>query len=120
MDSISPTDFVQFEYAAGLLYIPSLLFAKLAVLVLVHNITRNQWDRRATYWAATFIVLWAMAGEFAAAFVCDGPHKWDWPNGHCRDRVSSAFAPCVCFADEFVSMLCGIISKLQIYLLMSY
>ncbi|CAF9922660.1 MAG: hypothetical protein ALECFALPRED_002138 [Alectoria fallacina] len=74
------------EYAAGLLYILSLLFAKLAVLALVKTITPNRWDHRASYSLAALVFLWATTGEFAAAFMCHVPNAWDWPNGQCNDR----------------------------------
>ena len=41
----------------------------------------------ATYTLAALIILWATAGEFAAAFMCHVPNTWDWPNGRCSDRV---------------------------------
>ncbi|KAF6228270.1 hypothetical protein HO133_008000 [Letharia lupina] len=74
------------EYTAALLYIPSLLFAKLAVLALVKTITPNRWDRRAAYSVAALVVLWATTGEFAAAFMCHVPNTWEWPHGQCNDR----------------------------------
>ncbi|KAL9134611.1 MAG: hypothetical protein Q9175_004210 [Cornicularia normoerica] len=74
------------EYTATLLYIPSLFFAKLAVLALIKTITPNRWDQRAAYSLAALVVLWAATGEFAAAFMCHVPNTWDWPNGQCNDR----------------------------------
>ena len=86
----SQSNGVQSEYTAALLYIPSLLFVKLAVLALVKTITRNQWHHRAANSLAALVVLWAATGEFAAAFMCHVPNTWDWPNGQCNDRVRSA------------------------------
>jgi len=73
---------------AALLYIPSLLFAKLAVLVLVKTITPNRWHERTAYLIAAFIVLWAMTGEFAAALICHIPRTWDCVQGQCNGRVN--------------------------------
>ena len=87
----SQSDRVQSEYAAALLYILSLLFAKLAVLALVKTITPNRWDHRASYSLTALVVLWATTGEFAAAFMCHVPNTWDWPKGQCNDRVLSVF-----------------------------
>lgn len=74
------------EYAAALLYILSLCFAKLAVLALVKTITPNRKDHRAIYVLAAFVVIWAITGDFAAAFSCHVPNTWDWPTGQCSDR----------------------------------
>ena len=83
----SQVDLVQSEYTAALLYIPSLFFAKLAVLALVKTISPNRWDQKIAYILAAFIIVWAMTGEFAAAFMCRVPNTWDWPTGQCNDRV---------------------------------
>ena len=82
-------NWVQSEYAATLLYIPSLLFAKLAVLTLLKNISPLRWVRKAAYSVAAIFFIWAISGEFAAAFICHLPNVWDWPNGQCSDRVGS-------------------------------
>ena len=85
-------DLVQSEYTAALLYIPSLCFAKLAVLALVKTISPNRWDQRIAYLLAAVIVAWATTAEFAAAFMCRIPNTWDWPTGQCNDRVRSALS----------------------------
>ena len=87
---------VQSEYAAGLLYILSLAFAKLAVLILVKSITPHHREQRAAYSLATLVVLWAITGLFAAAFMCHVPTTWDWQNGQCNDRVQPVLS-CLIF-----------------------
>lgn len=106
---------LQSEYTAALLYIPSLFFAKPAVLALVWTITPNRWDRQATYTVAALLILWVTTAEFAAGLTCLIQNKWEWPNGQCSG--------CVYFDLYFslfrhwseLSMFSGTISRLQIY-----
>lgn len=67
---------IQFEYTATLLYIPSLCFAKLAVIALIRIITPVRHDPKIAYWLALVTSLWAISGEFAAVFVCKLPKPW--------------------------------------------
>ncbi len=90
---------------ATLLYIPSLLFAKLAVLVLVKTVTPNQWHERAAYVIAAFILLWAIAGEFAAALICHIPRTWDYSRGQCNDRVHLTKLLTVCLLTSRLACL---------------
>lgn len=73
------------EYAASLLYVASLCFAKASVLALVKTLTPCRSHRRALYGLSTFVVLWAVIGEFGTAFLCHLPRPWDYLEGHCSD-----------------------------------
>ena len=108
----APSDRVQSEYAAGLLYILSLVFTKLAVLTLLKSITPLHWEQRAAYSLAALVILWATTGVFAAAFMCHVPNTWDWPNGQCNDRVQSALSCYISLYWLETSMLSGTTSRL--------
>ncbi|KAF6221246.1 hypothetical protein HO133_002101 [Letharia lupina] len=73
------------EYAASLLYVASLGFAKASVVALVNTLTPIRSHRRATYGLAIFLFLWVIIGEFGTAFLCHLPRPWDYLEGHCSN-----------------------------------
>ena len=78
---------MKLEYAAALVYIPSLCFAKLAALALIRIITPLRRDQTITYGLAPIVALWAFSGEFAAAFICQMSRPWDYLKANCPDHV---------------------------------
>ncbi len=73
------------EYAASLLYVASLCFAKASVLALIKNLTPIRSHQQVTYGLAMLIFLWAIIGEFGTAFLCHLPRPWNYLEGRCSD-----------------------------------
>ena len=80
--------FLQAQYAADLLYVPSLCLSKLAVTGLIHAITPLKKDKRMVYGLAATILSWALIGEFGSAFQCHSAETWKYIEGRCFNRVS--------------------------------
>lgn len=74
-------------YAMGLLYILTLGASKLAVLVLVRNLTLLSLHRILIYATAGLITFWTVTSVFVAAFQCPLPHTWAILNAKCIDQV---------------------------------
>lgn len=84
----SVVDLLQSTYAAGLLYIPSLLLAKLSVSLLLRLITPNILHKKLILGVEIITVFWAVSSEIAAAFQCHLPVPWKFLGGNtCFDRV---------------------------------
>lgn len=84
----SVADLLQSTYAAGLLYIPSLLLAKLSVSLLLRLITPNTLHKKLILGVEIVTVFWAVSSEIAAAFQCHLPVPWKFLGGNtCFDRV---------------------------------
>ena len=79
---------MQFGYASSLLYIISLYFSKLAVLVLIKAITPVKRDKRVVHILAAAISVWAIVALFATSFQCSLPETWNYVGGDCFNRVS--------------------------------
>lgn len=79
---------VQAEYAAMLLYIPSLLFSKLPTLVLLKKIVPMQQFQRMVYGIGALTVAWAVTSEIVSIFQCRPARTWDYLYGQCLNRVS--------------------------------
>lgn len=91
MDSVA--DLRQSTYAAGLLYIPSLLLAKISVSLLLRLITPNILHKKLILGVEIITVLWAVSSEIAAAFQCHLPVPWKFLEGNtCFDRVGQCSA----------------------------
>lgn len=84
----SVADLLQSTYASGLLYIPSLLLAKLSVSLLLRLITPNILHKKLILGVEIVTVFWAVSSEIAAAFQCHLPVPWKFLGGNtCFDRV---------------------------------
>lgn len=83
----NPLTRVQFNYAAQLLTIFTLICAKLAVSRLILTIRPKRQVRMATYATEGVIVLWALTSIFALAFQCDVPNPWLQGPGRCVNLV---------------------------------
>lgn len=84
----SVADLLQSTYASGLLYIPSLLLAKLSVSLLLRLITPNILHKKLILGVEIVTVFWAISSEIAAAFQCHLPVPWKFLGGNtCFDLV---------------------------------
>lgn len=78
---------IQAEYAADIMYIASLCFSKVAVIVFVKTIIKTISDKRILWVLMGAIAVWGVSAEFAAAFQCRLPHPWDYVHGRCFQKV---------------------------------
>ncbi|OQE32642.1 hypothetical protein PENFLA_c001G08127 [Penicillium flavigenum] len=74
------------EYAATILFIASICFSKLSLLVFIRNLTPASLDRRFALVLGISIALWTIASIFTAAFQCHVPQTWNYLHGTCFDR----------------------------------
>jgi hypothetical protein len=66
----------QSEYATKLLYIATLALAKLSIISLMMILTASDLHRRLGITLTTFIAVWGVASELAAAFQCGISEPW--------------------------------------------
>ena len=88
ISSIQKSTILKAQYAAMLLYIPSLFFSKLPTLVLLNVISPLARFRKLLIAAALLVLAWAVSSEFASAFQCRPSHTWDFVGGHCINRIA--------------------------------
>jgi hypothetical protein len=69
--------FAQSAFAANLLSIGTLCFAKLSIVLLFNHITRQRTHRLLSHGCAGFIVIWSAASILGASFLCEAPATWD-------------------------------------------
>lgn len=69
------------------MYIASLCFSKVSVLVFVKAIIKSASDKRTLWIVIGAISAWAISSEFATAFQCHVPRPWDYISGKCFKRV---------------------------------
>ncbi|KXG47464.1 uncharacterized protein PGRI_013340 [Penicillium griseofulvum] len=74
------------EYAATILFIASICFSKLSLLVFIRNLTPASLDRRFALVLGISIGLWTIVSIFTAAFQCGVPQTWNYLYGSCFDR----------------------------------
>ncbi|PWY76980.1 hypothetical protein BO70DRAFT_363535 [Aspergillus heteromorphus CBS 117.55] len=72
------------NYAADMLYICSITFAKLSTLAFITFLMQR--TRKIEWGIIGITVIWAITAEFAVAFQCHLPQPWDWLEGRCFDR----------------------------------
>ncbi|KAJ5529125.1 hypothetical protein N7527_002518 [Penicillium freii] len=77
---------IKAEYSATTLFIASICFSKLSLLVFIRNLTPASLDRRFALVLGIFIGLWTIVGIFTAIFQCNAPRIWDYLHGQCFDR----------------------------------
>jgi hypothetical protein len=80
-------------YAFDLLYVATLCFAKLSVLVLFYYVVvqqaQQQWaQRQLVLGFAIFISLWTVTSLLAVGFQCKLPKPWEIFTLNCFNRVS--------------------------------
>ncbi|KAI9881206.1 MAG: hypothetical protein M1830_007184 [Pleopsidium flavum] len=75
-------------FAADLLYIANLCFAKLSVLLLLQSITPVALHKRSALAVEATTAFWAVTGEFVAAFQCHLPAPWKFIGNTCINRAA--------------------------------
>ncbi|RAL03502.1 uncharacterized protein BO80DRAFT_349999 [Aspergillus ibericus CBS 121593] len=71
-------------YAAEMLYVACLTFAKLSALMFMTFLMQR--TRTVEWGLVVLISAWAVVAEFAVAFQCDLPRPWSWVDNKCFDR----------------------------------
>ncbi|RAL08468.1 uncharacterized protein BO97DRAFT_408306 [Aspergillus homomorphus CBS 101889] len=71
-------------YAAELLYIPCITFAKLSSLTFMTFLMQR--TRKVEWGLIVLIAIWAVTAEFAVAFQCGLTKPWNWLTQACFDR----------------------------------
>jgi hypothetical protein len=80
-------------YASEILYICSLCFSKLSILVLFYNVVVLRTHRIFVFGFGLCIFAWTVASVGAAAFQCDMPRPWEMMTLRCFNTVSVAQTP---------------------------
>jgi hypothetical protein len=75
-------------YASEFLYISSICFSKLSLLVLFYNVVAvRRMHRRLMFGFGTFIVIWSMTSLVVVAFQCELPRPWEMMSLRCFNTV---------------------------------
>ncbi|KAJ5607441.1 hypothetical protein N7537_004060 [Penicillium hordei] len=74
------------EYSATILFIASICFSKLSLLVFIRNLTPASLDRRFALVLGILIGLWTIASILTAIFQCNLPQTWNYLRGTCFRR----------------------------------
>jgi hypothetical protein len=81
-------------YASELLYISSICFSKLSILVLFYNIVASQrMHRRLVLSVGVFSLSWSAASLLAVAFQCELPRPWELMTLRCFNTVRNTHRP---------------------------
>jgi hypothetical protein len=75
-------------YASELLYISSLCFSKLSILVLFYNVVVLRTHRMFVMSFGVCIFVWSLASLAAVAFQCSFPRPWEMMTLRCFNTVS--------------------------------
>ncbi|KAF7889638.1 uncharacterized protein EAF02_002053 [Botrytis sinoallii] len=76
------------EYSASILYIASLFFAKMSIVMFIHDFTPIAAERIATKVLGIVISLWAITSILAVAFQCRSSKVWDSISGECFNQIA--------------------------------
>lgn len=74
-------------YASNFLYIASLCFAKLSLIIYLYNIVVQRVQRRVVLGIGIFIAVWSLGSLIAVAFQCGLPKPWEMMTLHCYNSV---------------------------------
>ncbi|KAL8708172.1 MAG: hypothetical protein Q9220_006933 [cf. Caloplaca sp. 1 TL-2023] len=89
--SLTAADKIKFQksfYASGVLYIPGICLSKLAVLLLLRNITPIVSHRRKVFAVEVLTIGWALVTECVLIFQCQTPRPWAILQGHCINSAA--------------------------------
>ncbi|CAL5871436.1 uncharacterized protein PFLUO_LOCUS5686 [Penicillium psychrofluorescens] len=82
-------------YAGSLLYILSLMFSKLSMVVFIRSLTPSSRDKWLARGVEAIVYAWATVAIFGSAFQCTVPHTWDIWNGQCFDELAWRYFICI-------------------------
>lgn len=78
-------------YASELLYVSSLCFSKLSIVVLFYNVVVLRTHRMFVLSFGISIFLWSLASLTAAAFQCSFPRPWEMMTLRCFNMVGNDY-----------------------------
>ncbi|KGO36730.1 hypothetical protein PEX1_026430 [Penicillium expansum] len=70
-------------WAGSLLYLLSLTFSKLSLVVFIRSLTPSAKDKWLARGVEVIIYAWVVVVILGTAFQCSLPHTWDFQNGQC-------------------------------------
>ncbi|KAF7908454.1 uncharacterized protein EAF01_004209 [Botrytis porri] len=76
------------QYSASILYIASLFFAKISIVMFIYDFTPIAAERIATKFLGIVISLWAITSILAIAFQCQSSEVWDSIGGECFNQIA--------------------------------
>ncbi|KAF7954416.1 hypothetical protein EAE96_005538 [Botrytis aclada] len=76
------------EYSASILYIASLFFAKMSIVIFIYDFTPIAAERITTKIFGFVISLWAITSILAVAFQCRSSKVWDSIGGECFNQTA--------------------------------
>ncbi|TGO46529.1 hypothetical protein BOTNAR_0581g00040 [Botryotinia narcissicola] len=76
------------EYSANILYIASLFFAKMSIVMFIYDFTPIAAESIATKVLGIVISLWAITSILAVAFQCRSSKVWDSISGECFNQTA--------------------------------
>ncbi|MCJ1249816.1 hypothetical protein MMC30_007042 [Trapelia coarctata] len=89
--SLSQSEILVFEkagYSSDLLFIVNIALSKIAILILLRQITPVPLQRRFALSLIAFIACWGISALFASAFQCPLAYAWDLFSTQCFNQIS--------------------------------
>ncbi|OQE31041.1 hypothetical protein PENFLA_c002G04304 [Penicillium flavigenum] len=75
-------------FAGSVLYLLSLTFSKLSLVVFIRSLTPSAKDKWLAHGVETIVYAWALITIFGTAFQCSLPRTWDFQSGHCFNLLT--------------------------------
>ncbi|KAJ5951270.1 uncharacterized protein N7479_009683 [Penicillium vulpinum] len=75
-------------FAASLLYLLSLMFSKLSLVVFIRSLTPSAKDKWLARGVEVILYVWAVVAILGTAFQCSLPRTWDFQNGQCFNLLA--------------------------------
>ncbi|EKV13918.1 initiation factor 2B related protein [Penicillium digitatum] len=75
-------------FAGSFLYLLSLTFSKLSLVVFIRGLTPSAKNKWLALGVEIIVYAWAVVAIFGTAFQCSLPHTWDFQNGQCFNLVA--------------------------------
>ncbi|KAJ6087398.1 hypothetical protein N7467_006312 [Penicillium canescens] len=75
-------------FAGSLLYLLSLMFSKLSLVVFIRSLTPSPKDKWLARGVEAIVYAWAVVAIFGTAFQCSLPRTWDFQNGQCFNLLA--------------------------------
>ncbi|QKX59661.1 uncharacterized protein TRUGW13939_06801 [Talaromyces rugulosus] len=93
--------FQQSLYASDILSVWTLGLSKIAVLLLLVQVTPIESHLRLAFGVGIFVLLWALSAFLVVAFECHLPHAWQFIGNQCVNRNLSIVTSCVPYLKPF-------------------
>ncbi|KAJ6036241.1 hypothetical protein N7540_000520 [Penicillium herquei] len=86
---------MKYLYASTMLYIGSLCFSKLSLVIFIRSLTPSSKDHFLALLIEIVTGIWAVASIFGYAFQCSVPNTWDFWNGKCFNIEAWRYFVCI-------------------------